>query len=218
MPGDATWIHTFFNTGFWVNSGGDFAAPSSSLAVAAIGSYTWGSSAQLVADVQDWLDNPASNFGWVLVGDESTFPTSKRFDSSENPIPSTRPLLAVAFTVPGVAAGRVPDGNLLPGVPLTVEHVAAGGIRLSWSLSCLASDTDFEIYEGMLSNFYSHAPRFCSTGGALSGSFTPAAGSTYYLVVPRNATREGSYGTSSCCQRPQGGVFTCLDQDIGACP
>ena len=39
--------------------------------VGAIGQYTW-SSAQMVADVQGWLDNPASNFGWLMLGDEST--------------------------------------------------------------------------------------------------------------------------------------------------
>ena len=27
----------------------------------------------MVADVQGWLDNPATNFGWLMLGDESAF-------------------------------------------------------------------------------------------------------------------------------------------------
>jgi hypothetical protein len=32
----------------------------------------------MVADVQDWLDNPAGNFGWLVVGDEKpTLPAQR---------------------------------------------------------------------------------------------------------------------------------------------
>ena len=56
---------------FGQTQGGDFSATvSASQSVGAIGQYTW-SSAQMVADVQSWLDNPASNFGWLVLGDES---------------------------------------------------------------------------------------------------------------------------------------------------
>ena len=81
--GDATWKHTFFNTVFWSTDGGDFSATvSASVGVAGLGAYTWGSTAQMVADVQMWLDNPASNFGWIVIGDEASAGTAKRFDSS----------------------------------------------------------------------------------------------------------------------------------------
>ena len=218
-PGDATWIHRFFSTTFWASSGGDFqAAPSASIVVNAVGFYTWGPTPSLVADVQGWLDAPGSNFGWILIGDESTFPTAKRFDSKDNPMPTFRPVLAVEFSVPGVPAGRIPDGDQVAGTALTVEHAAAGNITLDWDPSCLPGDTDFEIYEGTIGDFTGHVPRFCSTGAATTSTFLPAGGDTFYLVVPRNATREGSYGISSSGERPQGGVFTCFDQEIDACP
>jgi hypothetical protein len=96
-PNDATWRHRFFDTIFWTNEGGDFSATvSASQSVGAIGQYTW-SSALMVADVQSWLDNPVSNFGWLVLGDESTSLTSKRFDTRES---SSPPVLTIQY-IPG---------------------------------------------------------------------------------------------------------------------
>jgi hypothetical protein len=58
-----------------------------------IGQYMW-SSAQMVADVQSWLDNPASNFGWLVLGDESTNTTTKRFDTRQSASP---PMLTIHY-------------------------------------------------------------------------------------------------------------------------
>src|SRR5262245_35539492 len=71
--GDATWIHTFFNTSFWSAVGGDYAASPSATATvgSAIGPYVWASTAAMVADVQAWLNSPGSNFGWAVVGNEA---------------------------------------------------------------------------------------------------------------------------------------------------
>src|SRR6266446_54743 len=79
-PNDATWRHRFFDTIFWAAEGGDFSATASaSQSVSVVGPYTW-SSPQMVADVQDWLDNPAGNFVWLVLGDEKPTLTTKRFD------------------------------------------------------------------------------------------------------------------------------------------
>lgn len=100
-PGDATWLHTFYDDRFWSAPGGDFAAlPSASTSVDQAGFYTWGSAPELVADVQDWLDDPARNFGWVLVGDEEVRKSAKRFDTRENPDETLRPALRVEFLPP----------------------------------------------------------------------------------------------------------------------
>jgi hypothetical protein len=88
----ATWIHTVYDTGFWQNSGGDFAAViSATKAVGAIGFYTWEHTAQMAADIQFWLEKTDSNFSWILIGDESTISTAKRFDSSESLEEANRP-------------------------------------------------------------------------------------------------------------------------------
>jgi hypothetical protein len=92
---DATWRHRFFDTILWTNEGGDFSATvTASQSVGAIGQYTW-TSVQMVADVQEWLDNPANNFGWLLLGDESTIATAKRFDTRESASP---PVLTIQYT------------------------------------------------------------------------------------------------------------------------
>jgi len=97
-PNDATWRHRFFDTIFWSTQGGDFSATvSASQMVGGLGHYTW-SSAQMVADVQGWLDNPASNFGWLMLGDEVSSPTSKRFDTRESTNP---PVLAITYVPSG---------------------------------------------------------------------------------------------------------------------
>lgn len=100
QAGDATWIHRFYDSEFWDEPGGDFEAePSASTAVAGLGSYTW-SSAGMVADVQDWLDNPETNFGWLLKGNEATSGTAKRFDSRTSANASRRPVLVVEYSIP----------------------------------------------------------------------------------------------------------------------
>ena len=95
---DATWRHRFFDTIFWATEGGDFSATvSATQSVGAVGVYTW-SSPPMVGDVQSWLNNPATNFGWLVLGDESEILTAKRFDTRESASP---PVLTIQYT-PGV--------------------------------------------------------------------------------------------------------------------
>jgi hypothetical protein len=82
---DATWIHTFYNTVFWTTPGGDFSPTSSATTTvnAVNTTYTWSGSG-LVADVQAWVSDPASNFGWVIRGNEITNGKAQRFNTGEN--------------------------------------------------------------------------------------------------------------------------------------
>jgi hypothetical protein len=104
-PGDATWLHTFFDGSFWDTPGGDFDPfASGSTLLADAGTYALSSSA-MAADVQAWLDAPDTNFGWMLRGDEDFLSTAKRLDSREHPDPGVRPALLVTFTpIPGPAS------------------------------------------------------------------------------------------------------------------
>ncbi len=110
-PGDATWQHTFFPGATWNNPGGNINPNSSATQTVGFvaGFFTW-SSATMVADVQNWLDNPSTNFGWAILGDESgAARTSKVFDSRENSNPSFRPMLTVTFTPAVKSTVIVPD-------------------------------------------------------------------------------------------------------------
>lgn len=100
-PGDSTWIHRFYDDVFWTQPGGDFYPISRGDAVVdQPGLYSWGSTPEMVADVQSWLDQPGSAFGWILLGDETRPQTVKRFDSRETPDQANRPLLEVDFVPP----------------------------------------------------------------------------------------------------------------------
>jgi len=104
--GDSTWIHRFYDSDTWASPGGDFApAPSAVALVAAAGVYTWGSTPSMVADVEAWLDAPATNRGWVLIGGEDAPSTAKRFDSRESTDASTRPRLVIEYQNACEAAG-----------------------------------------------------------------------------------------------------------------
>jgi len=118
----------------------------------------------------------------------------------------------------GNGPGRVPDGDAVPGAPLTCRRETGGQLTLAWSASCSTDATDYEVYEGTIGSFYSHFSKFCTTSGATSITFTPAAGDRYYLVVPTTGTEEGSYGLRSTgAERPTGGG-ACAIQQIVACP
>jgi hypothetical protein len=99
--GDATWIHRSFDTDLWTNPGGDFVSTASASAeVLTTGAYTWGTTDAMVADVQAWLDTPAGNFGWILIGDETQLTTAKRFDSRTNAVTANRPDLTIYYSTP----------------------------------------------------------------------------------------------------------------------
>jgi hypothetical protein len=101
--GEATWFYRFLPTDTWAEGGAladtDFVATSSaSTFVAGLGSYTFSGTPALAADVQFWLNNPAGNFGWMLLcQDEETGQTARRFGSREN---AAAPVLTVSYFVP----------------------------------------------------------------------------------------------------------------------
>lgn len=96
--GDATWIHTFFDSQTWVSPGGDFMNNASAeLVVDSVGSYTVESTEAMVNDVQEWLDDSETNFGWILTASESGT-TAKRFNSRENSDAASRPKIEVTYT------------------------------------------------------------------------------------------------------------------------
>jgi hypothetical protein len=107
--GDATWLHTEYDTHFWTTPGGDFVSdPSGVAAVGSAGVYAWGSTPAIEADVQAWLDEPASNHGWLLIGNEGSPTTSKRFASREDPLEDMRPKLIVVYEISCEDAGLEP--------------------------------------------------------------------------------------------------------------
>jgi hypothetical protein len=109
--GDATWLHAHAPAAPWAEPGGavgvDYASLMSAGAfIYGVGTYQFEGTQDMVNDVQAWLDNPTSNFGWMLrVQDEDLPFTARRFGSREDP--NAAPQLTIDFVVvpePGTAA------------------------------------------------------------------------------------------------------------------
>ncbi|MBL9078367.1 MAG: hypothetical protein JNL08_12730 [Planctomycetes bacterium] len=99
--GDATWLHTFFNTSLWTTAGGTFGPATFAWDTPAFGLSSSSDGPATVADVQFWLDNPAQDFGWLLKSDETLpAPTARRF-VSRDATTGTKPRLTVTYLLPG---------------------------------------------------------------------------------------------------------------------
>jgi spore coat protein A len=101
--GDATWLDAMFQQVSWASAGGDYGAASASAGIPTRGAGTWSDNTTgdgMVSDVQSWLDTPASNHGWIVIGDEARSSTTRRFDSREG---SVKPTLVIDFTGEGSA-------------------------------------------------------------------------------------------------------------------
>ncbi|MCF7787104.1 MAG: PQQ-dependent sugar dehydrogenase [Prosthecobacter sp.] len=107
--GDATWNARFYdasNPTNWTTAGGVFNAAASATTTVGttLGSYSW-SSQQMAADVRGWFGTPANNFGWILVGDESTSSTARVFNSREGSA-SVQPHLIISYNPAAPALNR----------------------------------------------------------------------------------------------------------------
>jgi len=102
--GEVTWTARFHAQQSWAVPGGgaglDFTAQASgSASITGTLPLVFEFTTDLVADVQSWLDNPGSNFGWLLKDQfESIGSTARRFGSREHP--TDRPLLVVEYEAP----------------------------------------------------------------------------------------------------------------------
>ncbi|HVT27916.1 MAG TPA: DNRLRE domain-containing protein, partial [Lacipirellulaceae bacterium] len=115
--GDATWNERTSGSAAWSNPGadGDFNAAASASAIIGLPDpdptnptgYNWGSTAALVSDVQSWLDNPASNFGWMLINSSEDgagsvrafFSRSATLDTGGDPLQrDVFPMLTITYT------------------------------------------------------------------------------------------------------------------------
>jgi hypothetical protein len=101
---------------------------------------------------------------------------------------------------------------------LIADKAGEDEITLFWDVSCIGTDNHYAIYEGTLGDFSSHSARFCSISGEVQITFLPAEGDTYYLVVPRSAVQEGSYGLDGDGQERPAAVEPCLPRVTAECP
>jgi Secretion system C-terminal sorting domain len=131
---DATWPNNFFSVSNWITAGGDYSATASATtSIPSTGFFTW-SATGIIADVQNWLNNPATNFGWILLCNETSAGTARRFASRENATVANRPTLSVTYTTV---------------VPVTLSYFVAlqknNAVQLNWQTEQEINNHYFEI-------------------------------------------------------------------------
>jgi len=131
LSGDVTWNENFFGTSAWTSLG-TTTAPGATNAFSAIISGSaivggsidnqqkWLSTAALISDVQGWLANPASNFGWSIVNaNETSTATMKAFYSRQ-----------ATLSNGGVSGSPAIDPTWLPRLTVTYVPEPAAAILL----------------------------------------------------------------------------------------
>jgi hypothetical protein len=132
---DATWPNNFFPASNWTTAGGDYTATASATtSIPSTGFFTW-SATGIIADVQNWLNNPATNFGWILLCNETTAATARRFASRENATVANRPSLSITYTSV---------------VPITLSYFVGAqknnAVQLNWQTEQEINNHYFEIF------------------------------------------------------------------------
>lgn len=128
-PGDVTWTERLSGSSSWATAGGDFVTtPSATVPIAEIGAYAF-TSPGVVADVQAWVSSPASNFGWVMRGDESQGGTVKKFSSREGFNP---PTLRVVYRTSNAGVGQGSPARVTFAAPS--PSPSTGPVRLAFAL------------------------------------------------------------------------------------
>ncbi len=182
--GDATWNDAFYNSNPalatpWNAPGGNWnssQAPSASTSVLGVAgnSFTW-SSSQTASDVQNWLDNPSSNDGWLLRNEDETGMTNFRAfwgwqGAATNNAPATAPSLTVTYilsqpqsvwNIPGSGSWSDPS-SWTAGVPNDAGITAAflGAITSNATVNVTSPQT----VGGMVFNNSSFNYRLAGTG------------------------------------------------------
>ena len=210
QAGDATWLHTDYPNAFWNTPGGDFAAQPSFSMPLAIGSSVSSPLPGLIDDVQDWLDNPGNNFGWLVKGDETVPGGAVRMHSRESANTTNHSRLIVSYLTPGEVGPwgiGCPIGASTMNLALT--GVASGGttIPINYSGAPLSSigATFFSLdltpagvelspsCSAYLGGTLVPGTTFLTDGsGNGAASFTVPAGFPGYLVVCQGAVLTGT--------------------------
>ncbi len=123
----------------------------------------------MISDIQQWLNAPAANYGWLIKGNESANSQSKRIDSRENSLSGNRPSLQVNYTIPAVIGTTATLSNLAPGT-YTVTVTDQNGCTSTCSYTVTEPGPLNVSFTGL-------AASYCSTDAAVTLTGTPAGGS-----------------------------------------
>lgn len=121
---EITW-NNYINSNAWTTAGGDYnATPTDTEAFSSVQLNTW-ISYNITSDVQDFINNPIFNFGWIIRDqNETTTNTRRDYRSSEYWIASQRPKLEIIYdtTSPIVQLASPPNASTDDDGEITFEY------------------------------------------------------------------------------------------------
>ncbi len=148
--GDATWDSRMHNQVNWTTPGGDFVATASVTDNIGTGATTNFSSANLLNDVQAWVNGSTPNHGWIIIGSEGSPGSAVRMNSRE--AASSQPTLTVTYTT--CDAMITLAGNIASGTYNASREITATGTIASSSTVIFNSaidiilDPEFTVHDG----------------------------------------------------------------------
>jgi len=134
QAGEVTWNSRFHGSASWTTPGGepgtDYVSQESASRFADFpGSYSWSSTAEMVADVQFWLQNPSQNFGWMLISsDESSYFTARRWAAKEFNEEAARPKLIIQYVLPAAVTPPAITNVTATGANFSFQFLAEAGV------------------------------------------------------------------------------------------
>ena len=198
--GSCTWLHTNYPSQFWNNPGGDFAStPSFNFDMPNLGAILTPPLAGLIADVQDMLDNPANNHGWLFKTPEIQTANARAILTHE--ASGLQPKLQITYLTPGQTGvygtgcpvgngtlqlnvtGTATGGNVLPITYSNAPSATLGANFFSLSLDAIGSP--------VFPNCSAYLPlggtiiagdAFVVSGGVGSSNFTVPSGFPGFLI------------------------------------
>ena len=198
--GSVTWLHTNFPSQFWTNPGGDFAATASfTFDLPGWGALLTAPLPGLVADVQDMLDNPANNHGWLFKMPEVLTSNARALNTHE--AAALRPQLQITYLAPGQTGaygvgcpvgggtfqlsvtGTATGGNVLPITYSNAPTPSLGVNFFSLALDPIGTPlfANCSVYLPLAGVIIS-GDAFITSGGVSGTNFTVPTGFPGYLI------------------------------------
>jgi DNA-binding beta-propeller fold protein YncE len=148
-----------------------------------------------------WLAHPANDFGYALQLAAGATQETK-YHAAEEELRQFGPVLTITYALPATTSSPPPEVSSVPaGSPLLVGKAANGDLLVSFQ-DLGGQAGGYDVYEGVLGAWYSHAAKACqqtppAANGRRSLQLTPAAGSAYYLVTSYDLCQESVSGFDS---------------------
>jgi hypothetical protein len=186
--------------------------PDATLTMTSLGGPAVFGGAGVLSAFRFWFANPTMDFGYALQLAAGATQETK-FHGSEEELKQSGPVLTLTYTLPATSSPAPAEVSPPASSPLGVDKTAGGDVNVSFQ-DLGGQVGGYNVYEGALGSWYSHAPKACQqtpplAAGRRQVQLTPAPGSTYYLVTSYDSCNESISGSDSSGTPQPAANLTC---------